>query len=257
MNILLTNDDGIYADGLWALYRRLNGAHTVNVVAPDRERSAVGHGITLQAPLRAGWIGVNGFHGHAVTGTPADCIKLAIQQLLPERPDLVISGINPGANVGVSINYSGTVAGAREAALYGIPAIAVSLAGQASENLEDAATFVAHLVAALPKLELPFGTFLNVNLPDIPLKAAAGICICRQEVTEIKEKFEKRHDPRKRVYYWSGHELTDEPQDMAGDRALLKNQKITITPVKCDMTDYDLLARIDTIIGGSCKAGDF
>ena len=117
MRILITNDDGIYADGLWALYSRFSSNHTVTVVAPDRERSAVGHGITLDSPLRASEFCLqNGFRGYAVTGTPADCVKLGILEIIKGRPDLVLSGINPGANVGININYSGTVAAAREAA---------------------------------------------------------------------------------------------------------------------------------------------
>ena len=117
MNILLTNDDGIYAEGLWALYRRFSPKHAVTVVAPDRERSAVGHGITLHQPLRATKISVDrDFHGYAVNGTPADCIKISLMEILDKPPDLVISGINLGANVGVNLNYSGTVAAAKEAA---------------------------------------------------------------------------------------------------------------------------------------------
>lgn len=249
MNILLTNDDGIYAPGLWALYRRFYSAHQVTVVAPDRERSAVGHGITLHSPLRASHTTICGNgSGYAVNGTPADCVKLAIQQLMPEPPELVISGINPGANVGVSINYSGTVAGAREATLYGIPAISVSLLGQKARHLDEAAVFVEDLVHKLPQLDLPFGTFLNVNLPDIPLQENGGVSICRQDVSLLQEQFQKREDPRQRVYYWSGHELTDDPQDLTADRALIKRHKITITPVRCDVTDYDVLDRLKRVI---------
>ena len=128
MNILLTNDDGIYAKGLWALYAKFARRHCVTVVAPDRERSAVGHGITLYQPLRTNRVNINnGFTGYAVNGTPADCVKMGLMEILDSKPDMVISGINPGANVGVNINYSGTVAAAKEAALYNVPAIAVSI----------------------------------------------------------------------------------------------------------------------------------
>ena len=130
MDVLLTNDDGIYAQGLWALYNRFAEKHKVAVVAPDRERSAIGHAITLHQPLRATRISLNGdTGGYAVNGTPADCIKLGILEILAIRPDVVVAGINPGANVGANLNYSGTVAAAKEAALCGTIGIAVSIAG--------------------------------------------------------------------------------------------------------------------------------
>ena len=130
MNILLTNDDGIHAEGLWALNSRLAPRHAVTVIAPDRERTAVGHGITLHLPLRAHPVVLNGgARGYAVNGTPADCVKLGILEILKHKPDLVVAGLNPGANVGVNITYSGTVAAAKEAALGGIPAIAASIEG--------------------------------------------------------------------------------------------------------------------------------
>ena len=137
MNILLTNDDGIYFDGLWALYRRLQEHHAVTVIAPDRERSAIGHAITLNEPLRATMVTVNGGHeGYAVSGTPADCVKLGLFELLGTRPDMVVAGINPGANVGANLNYSGTVAAAKEAALSGVVGIAVSIEGQVVDNYD-------------------------------------------------------------------------------------------------------------------------
>ena len=169
MTILLTNDDGIHAPGLWALYRALKSDHNLVVVAPERERSAVGHGITLHKPLRAYKVTVNGGdEGWAVTGTPADCVKLSMVELLGRRPDLVISGINPGANVGVNLNYSGTVAAAKEAALYGVPALAVSVQSPENPFYDDAARFVAQLVPTLRAKGLPAGVFLNINLPNMP-----------------------------------------------------------------------------------------
>jgi 5'-nucleotidase len=140
MNVLLTNDDGIYAPGLEALYKHLAARHSVSVIAPDREQSAVGHGITLDKPLRTNRVFVNhAFQGYAVSGTPADCIKMGVLEILKSKPDIVISGINPGANVGVNINYSGTVAAAKEAALYGILAMAVSIHSREVQSYEEAA----------------------------------------------------------------------------------------------------------------------
>jgi len=248
MNILLTNDDGIYAEGLWALHRRLSPDYTVSVIAPDRERSAVGHGITLHTPLRANRITVNGNgEGIAVNGTPADCIKLGILELLDDRPDLVISGINPGANIGININYSGTVSAAREAALFGLPAIAVSIEGPKTDHLDDAAAFIAKLAKDVVKRGLPFGTLLNVNFPNLPLVAVAGVRVSRQSVSLASEYFEKRNDPRNRTYYWSGYDMNSSFEHPDTDGAVLKEKYISITPIKCDMTDYGMVKDIKSL----------
>ena len=176
MDIFLTNDDGIYAEGLSALYRRCSKRHSVTVIAPDRERSAVGHAITLHQPLRAVSVELNGgMPGYAVSGTPADCIKLGILEILDHLPDLVISGINPGANVGVNINYSGTVCAAKEAAIYGLPAIAVSMPGPVVRHYDSAARFILGLAERVHRRGLPAGTFLNVNIPDLPPESVSGI----------------------------------------------------------------------------------
>jgi 5'-nucleotidase len=242
MNILLTNDDGIYAQGLWALYSCFAEKHQVTVVAPDRERSAVGHAITLHQPLRATRVTLNGHcHGYAVNGTPADCIKLGILEILPMRPDLVVAGINPGANVGANLNYSGTVSAAKEAALYGTSGLAVSIEGPKTDYLEEAARFVVQLGETVSSKGLPFGTFLNVNLPNLPLKKVAGIQICRQGVVKLAEYVDKRLDPRNRIYYWQGRDMQSFGPDRAIDGAALEQKFISITPIKCDMTDYQVL----------------
>lgn len=242
MNILLTNDDGIHAEGLWALYRCLSQTHTVTVVAPDRERSAVGHGITLHQPIRAHRVSVNGgAPGYAVSGTPVDCVKLGVLEIMDSRPDLVISGINPGANVGVNINYSGTVSAAREAALYGLAAIAVSVHAKTVSHYAEAAVFAAHLADKVFEKGLPVGTMLNVNLPDLPLAQTAGIRISRQGLSMFSEYFEKRHDPRNQPYYWQGCDESHFAQNPDVDQAAICLRYISITPIKCDMTDYGLL----------------
>lgn len=242
MNILLTNDDGIYANGLWALYKRFSPQHTVTVVAPDRERSAVGHGITLHEPLRATKVSIDGdLHGYAVNGTPADCIKISLMEILDKPPDLVVSGINLGANVGVNINYSGTVAAAKEAALYKLPAMAVSIKGYQSISFDDAALFSAHLAKKILKQGLPVGTMLNVNIPDMPISRIEGVRVCRQGTTIYTEYIEKRIDPRNRVYYWHGHESNVPSSDPEYDVAALNENFIAVTPIQCDMTDYRLL----------------
>jgi len=242
MKILLTNDDGIHADGLWTLYRILSPVHSVTVIAPEREKSAVSHAITLRDPIRAHKIALtDGEPGYAVSGTPADCIKLAINEILGQKPDMVISGINPGANVGVNINYSGTVAAAREAAINGLPAIAVAMEGFESTHYEDSARFIEHLIRKVAQNAMPLGTFLNVNMPDLPLSKTAGVKICNQEVTLFYEYFEKRTDPRNRIYYWQGCDMQPSNKNTDSDVGALSNRYISITPIKCDMTDYEIL----------------
>lgn len=245
MNILITNDDGIYAPGLWALHRSFSPKHSVTVIAPDRERSGVSHGITLMEPLRAEKISVNGLQGIAVSGKPADCVKLGILEFSEQKPDLLLSGINCGANVGVSVNYSGTVAAAREAALYGIPAIAVSLQGFEGKHFADAAAFTEKLVGDIVPRGLPFGTVLNVNIPDLPREKIAGVRICRQGIRLLEDEYyEKRIDPRNRNYHWLGADprICGQDADVDGD-ALARNY-ISVTPITCDMTDHRLLSEL-------------
>ena len=242
MDVLLTNDDGIYAPGLRALYDRFAEKHQVAVVAPDRERSAIGHAITLHQPLRATRISLNGaYGGYAVNGTPADCIKLGILEILPIRPDVVVAGINPGANVGANLNYSGTVAAAKEAALCGTIGIAVSIAAPQAQFYDDAAAFVMQLSEKIHQKGLPFGTFLNVNMPNLPRRKIGGVRVSRQGVKMLTETIEKRKDPRNRIYYWQGRDMQSFGADPQIDGAAVNQNYISITPVQCDMTDYRLL----------------
>jgi 5'/3'-nucleotidase len=243
MHVLLTNDDGVHADGIWALYEKFKCQnHTVTVVAPDRERSAVGHGITLHQPLRASQISVNGgYPAHAVNGTPADCIKLALLEILKQQPDIVVSGINPGANVGIDINYSGTAAAAKEAALAGLPALAVSIAALHPRFYGDTAEFIEQLACFVFAKGLPRGTFLNVNLPDMPPTQSSGIHVSRQAANNWRIGFDKRQDPRQRSYFWQGRypEWDSDNPDLDGSAVHLKH--ISITPIQSDMTDYAML----------------
>jgi 5'-nucleotidase len=242
MNILLTNDDGIYADGLWTLHDHLSKTHTVTVVAPDRERSAIGHAITLHEPLRAETVSVNGWGtGTAVTGTPADCVKLAIVEILGNPPEMVISGFNPGANIGVNLNYSGTVSAAKEAALYGIPALAASVDGRSGRHYEEMSRFIGGLVSKVVSQGLPFGTFLNVNFPDLSIREMGGVRISRQAVSMLSESFERRKDPRDQTYFWQGCDTQNGVGHPETDIGALHDRCISITPVKCDMTDHEMV----------------
>ena len=242
MNILLTNDDGVYSDGIWALHKIFSGKYSVTVVAPDRERSAIGHAITLDEPLRVGQVDVNGqYRGYSVSGTPADCIKFAFLELLDVKPDLVIAGINPGANVGANLNYSGTVAAAREAAIYGVAAMAVSIDCRIVDDYDDAARFVGLLAEKVMEKKLPRGTFLNVNIPNGSLGASAGVRFSQQGLDLYPEFIDKRTDPRDRTYYWQGCDAPYAGENPQIDGTALCQNFISITPIKCDMTDYHVL----------------
>jgi 5'-nucleotidase len=243
MKLLLTNDDGIHARGLWVLYKQFAKKHSVNIVAPDRERSAVGHGITLNGPIEVTRVSINNScEGYAVSGTPVDCVKLSILELLDSRPDMVISGINSGANVGVNINYSGTVSAAREAALYGIPAIAVSIQGRNPKNYAAAGRFVAAIADAVMRRGLRFGTILNVNIPDKRFNEISGVKIANQGVKLYSEFIEKRTDAANRTLYWHGLTAPSSGGNNPGsDEDILGKNYISVTPIKCDTTDYELL----------------
>jgi 5'-nucleotidase len=214
----------------------------VAVIAPEQEQSAVGHGITLNQPLRAHKVSIpNAFEGYAVSGTPADCIKFGVLEILKAKPDLVISGINPGANVGVNINYSGTVAAAKEATIYGILAIAVSIHSRQVESYDSAAEFVSQLAKDVYAHGLPAGTFLNVNIPNRPMAEIAGVQFSRLDMDFFPEYIEKRIDPRDRAYYWQGCDSLPQGKSSEIDGSALCKDFISITPIKCDQTDYDLL----------------
>lgn len=243
MNILLTNDDGIYSEGIRVLFETLKKIGKVTVVAPDSERSAVGHAITLSDPLRVKPVTRNKkFFGYSTTGTPADCVKLAIRAILKERPDIVISGINLGPNIGYSILYSGTVSGATEGAILGIPSFAISLGTFDNPDYTFAAAFAKKMVKIImDNNRLPQGTLLNINVPAVNKKKIKGVKIVKQSKTAIKERFDKREDPRKRTYYWLTGEVIESDGRENADIEALNNNYISITPIHCDMTNYNFM----------------
>ena len=245
MKILLTNDDGIWAEGLCALYRALSLDHEVVVVAPEAERSAVGHAITLSDPLRVKTIRQGReFWGYAVSGTPADCVKIAFYELVGPV-DLVISGINRGANVGINVLYSGTVSAATEASILGLPALAVSLAAYVKPDYCFAAYFTSLLVEQIFSWSLRRPFCLNVNIPNLPAHQIKGVKFTRQGTRKLKERFEKRIDPHGNVYYWQcGEEFTEE--DPATDVRAIKAGFISITPLQYDLTDHFWLSKLDS-----------
>ncbi len=246
MHILLTNDDGIYSEGIRVLFETLKSIGKVTVVAPDSERSAVGHAITLSDPLRVKPVKRNNnFFGYSTTGTPADCVKLAIRAILKKRPDIVISGINLGPNVGYSILYSGTVSGATEGAILGIPSLAISLATFENPDYSFAAGFAKKMVKViLNNNGLPQGTLLNINVPAVNKKRIKGIKIVKQSKTAIEERFDKREDPRKRTYYWLTGEVIESDGQEEADIEAINSNYVSITPIHCDMTNYHFIENL-------------
>ncbi len=206
----------------------------------------MGHAITLSDPLRVKPVSRGGkFFGYATTGTPADCVKLAIRAIMKKRPDLVVSGINLGPNVGYSVLYSGTVSGATEGAILGIPSFAISLATFTNPDYSFAAEFAKKLARKiLANKNFPGGTLLNVNVPAVEKKHIKGVRIVKQSGRAIEERFDKREDPRKRTYYWlTGEIIRSDARENADIETIRKNY-ISITPIHCDMTDYDFIEKL-------------
>lgn len=245
MKILLTNDDGIYAPGLAALAKSLSSLGDLTVVAPDTERSAVSHAITLAYPIWCKKVRKdNKFFGYAVSGTPADCVKFGLDVILKTKPDLIMSGINLGDNDGCSVFYSGTVAGAREGALLNIPSVAVSLATFENPDFIYAARLSARIAKKVLREGLPQGTFLNVNIPNIPQSKIKGILPARQGQVPIHGTFHKRVDPNAREYYWMSGKIPQQKKDLTFDTYALQQGYVTLTPIHCHLTDEKALSDV-------------
>lgn len=239
---LVTNDDGINARGIAALHQELSKDAECIVVAPEVEQSAVGHAITVFRPLMVRKARKNGIvFGYAVAGTPADCVKLGICELAEGPVDLVVSGINHGGNVGINIIYSGTVSAATEAVILGVPALAVSIDSHKEVDYTVAARFARKMAAFILENPMP-GVVVNVNVPAIPEEEIQGVRVVRQGGARMIERFDKRTDPRDNVYYWlDGESTPSAPEEEDTDVGALRRKMITITPIHCDLTRYDLL----------------
>lgn len=236
MHILVTNDDGVHAPGIVALANALRPLGNVTVVAPDREMSAVGHALTLHHPLRATELAPDVF---AVEGTPTDCVNLGVHRLLSKRPDLVVSGINRGGNLGDDITYSGTVSAAMEANLMGFPAFAISLATTGHDGYYNtAAAFAAQLARTIIVNGLPADTFLNVNVPDLPEDQVQGVAITTQGKRVYEGQIVAKTDPRGRHYFWIGSGIPDFSDEAGTDYFAVSRGKISITPLHLDLTNY-------------------
>ena len=250
MRILITNDDGVFAEGLLALKQALDAVADVTVLAPEGPRSACGHSITLHKPLRLSEVALSdGSEAWTSNGTPSDCVTLALLDLMrDDPPDLVFSGINQGPNLGWDLTYSGTVSAAMEAAIAGVPAIAISLAWrfrrviQEEEtlppiNYSHAAAYAVKLAQYVEAHPLPDHVLLNVNVPHAEPK---GVCITRQGVRRYPGKLEKRIDPMGRAYFWLGGDDPEDVHETGADVSAIADGCISITPVQLDLTDHPL-----------------
>ena len=250
MNILVTNDDGINSRGIYELVLALRNIGNVIVMAPLGEQSAVGHALTVSLPLRVTEFHKNGeFFGYAVSGTPADCVKLALRTFLDEcglpKPDIVISGINHGRNTAVNIIYSGTVSAATEATVLDVPAIAVSLTSYHPDaDFRPAAEFIQAFAPHVAKAGLPRGTLLNVNVPPVPLDDLKGVSYTKQGASYWEDEFEKRMDPQERPYYWLKGQYVLEDKDADIDDIAIREDKISITPIHYDLTNHEFLQHL-------------
>ena len=241
-SILVTNDDGIYAPGIKALWGAMSELGDVTVVAPNRERSAVGHAITISDPLRVDEVRrSNGFKGFSVDGTPSDCVKIATQALLKEKPDIIVSGINLGSNTGTNIIYSGTVSAATEGTMLNIPSVAVSLNSFGESDFAGAKAAAKAVVSRVLEKGLPEKTFLNVNVPAIPEDEIKGYKITQQGNVAFRDRFEKRVDPKGRVYYWMTGQMIAPDEESHMDHNAVLDGYVSITPIHYRLTNHDFL----------------
>ena len=245
MRILVTNDDGVHADGLFALQRALRQVGDVTVVAPERPQSATGHAITLHKPLRLSPATLrDGTPAWASNGTPSDCATLGILEATGGQVDLVVSGINHGPNLGWDVHYSGTVSAAIEATIVGTPSFAISVAAFATDwHWDAAAAFAARLAQRIAAHPLPPNTLLNVNVPNLPESGITGVAVTTQGRRQYVDRVEKRLDPQGRPYYWLGGSLAEEARgaEAGTDVRAVADGKVSVTPLHLDMTAYSLL----------------
>ena len=239
LKILISNDDGIDSPGIAALANEMKKIGEVTVIAPRTEQSAVGHAITMKIPLRITEYYKNGdFFGYAIDGTPADCIKIGIRNILKTRPDIVLSGINNGSNTAINIIYSGTVSAAREAAIMDLPAIAISQTSHEARDFSYSAKIASVLTKKVLENGLPKGTLLNVNVPNLPENEIAGILLTQQGKSKWDDVYEERIDPYGKKYYWLTGSLIETDNNLITDQFATKNRYVSISPIHFDLTDY-------------------
>ena len=247
-HILLCNDDGISAPGIHALAEALAPLGRLSVVAPESEQSAVGHAITVRDPVRAHEVEFETSAGTvpawAVAGTPTDSVKLACHELLDERPDLVVSGINHGPNTAVNVLYSGTVSAATEASILGLDAVAVSLCDWGAEDFSTAGRWTRRIVRLVLRSGLPSGVLLNVNVPYEPEGGIQGVAVTRQARSRWEEGFDTRTDPADREYYWLAGTFVDLDDGDRTDTTAVEEGYVSVTPLQHDLTAHDTLSAL-------------
>ena len=238
--ILVTNDDGITAPGLHALVEAVKHLGEIIVVAPDSPQSGMGHAITINNPLRLDKVDLHGNHTwYQCSGTPVDCVKIAIDKILHRKPDLCVSGINHGSNSAINVIYSGTMSAAMEGAIEGIPSIGFSLLNFALDADFSAAKRYAGMIAEnVLERGLPTGTLLNVNIPNLPIESLKGVKVCRQANAKWEEEFDERLDPNKRKYYWLTGKFVNQDKGQDTDEWALANGYISLVPVQYDFTAH-------------------
>jgi 5'-nucleotidase len=247
--ILVTNDDGISAPGIKALREVACEFGSVVVVAPDKPQSGMGHAITINQMIRANKTQYHeGTEEYAISGTPVDCVKMAVNYLMPTKPDLVVSGVNHGSNASVNVIYSGTMSAAVEGAMEGIPSIGFSLLDYSVEaDFEASKNFVRSIMATVLSKGLPDGVCLNVNIPKLPEELLKGVKVCRQASGNWVETFEERQDPYGKPYYWLAGEFTNyEPDATDTDLYALENGYISIVPIQFDLTAHKSLETVQS-----------
>ncbi len=246
--ILISNDDGVFAPGIKALANAMTAVGNCIVVAPSEEQSGVSHAITIRHPVRAHAVpfevDAGPLEAYSVSGTPVDCVKLAIDQLLPRMPDLVVSGINQGPNAAINTIYSGTVSAALEGAILGVNSIAFSLNAWSDGDFDAGKAFVQRIARSVLTHRLPQGVLLNVNIPDLPAEDIKGIAVTRQAESRWQESFVERIDPMNRPYYWIAGEFVDLDEGDDTDLAALRNGLIPVTPIRPDLTAHDMIGEL-------------
>lgn len=235
MRILLSNDDSVFAKGIQVLYQALSQEHDVTVIAPDRNCSGASNSLSLHQPLRIQQLD-NGFY--SVNGTPSDCVHMGVNCFMDEDPELVVSGINHGANLGDDVIYSGTVAAATEGRYMGLPAIAVSLTSHEGEHFETAAQVVVDIIRKLQEHPLPANQILNVNVPDVPYDQLAGTQVTRQGRRHRAEGMQKSTDPFGRTIFWYGPAGAEQDASEGTDFHAIANGYCSVTPLDVDMTAH-------------------
>jgi len=240
--ILITNDDGFSAPGIRALVNATKSLGEIVIVAPDKPQSGMGHAITVDATLHINEIEIEGVKGYSCSGTPVDCVKIAVSKILKKKPDLILSGINHGSNSSINVIYSGTMSAAVEGAIENIPAIGFSLCNHSIDADFTAAIAVSkEIIENVLREGMPDHTCLNVNIPTIEPKLIAGIKVCRQARAVWEEEFDERIDPQGRTYFWLTGKFVNHDKGSDTDEWALKKNYVSVVPVHCDFTDYKSL----------------